>query len=151
MTRTALRLDSIAADVVESQRRTAQERGITIDARLSPVTVAGEQPLLERLVSNLVGNAVKYNDPGGSVTVALAPEGVLTVSNTGPVVAPEQVDGLFEPFRRLSGERLDHGGGVGLGLTIVRSIVAAHRGSVHAIANPGGGLTVHVRLITVAG
>ena len=70
----------------------------------------------------------------------------LSVSNTGPVVPPEQVAGLFEPFRRLAGERLDHGGGVGLGLTIARSIAAAHRGSIDASANGGGGLTVQVRL-----
>jgi signal transduction histidine kinase len=70
------------------------------------------------------------------------------VTNTGPVVAPDQVDGLFEPFRRRSGDRLDHGGGVGLGLTIARSIVVAHGGRIKAMANPsGGGLTVDVTLI----
>jgi signal transduction histidine kinase len=78
--------------------------------------------------------------------VKLTADGTLTVSNTGPVVPPEQVASLFEPFRRLAGERLDHGGGAGLGLTIARSIVAAHGGSIEASANPGGGLTVDVRL-----
>ncbi|HKC27630.1 MAG TPA: sensor histidine kinase, partial [Jatrophihabitans sp.] len=84
----------------------------------------------------------------GTVAVDLAPDGVLTIANTGPTVPPEQVPALFEPFRRLGGERLDHGGGVGLGLTIARSIVAAHGGSIHARANPDGGLTVEVRLAT---
>ena len=74
--------------------------------------------------------------------------GPLVVSNTGPDVAPEQVPGLFEPFRRQSGDRLDHGGGAGLGLTIARSIVAAHHGRIGAVANPGGGLTVDVTLAT---
>jgi signal transduction histidine kinase len=69
--------------------------------------------------------------------------------NTGPIVAPEQVAGLFEPFRRGTGERLDHGGGVGLGLTIARSIVAAHGAAIEAQANPGGGLVVSVRLRSI--
>jgi signal transduction histidine kinase len=73
---------------------------------------------------------------------------MLTVMNTGPLVPAEQVPALFEPFRRLSGERLDHGGGVGLGLTIARSIVAAHRGYIDAQPNPGGGLVVRVQLPT---
>jgi signal transduction histidine kinase len=71
---------------------------------------------------------------------------VLTVANTGPVIPPEHVAGLFEPFRRMTGERLDHGGGVGLGLTIARSIVAAHGGAIDARADPNGGLVVDVRL-----
>jgi signal transduction histidine kinase len=142
----ALRLDRIVGDVVEMHRRTAAERGVEVTAALVPLTVFGEEPLLDRLVTNLVYNAIKYNEPGGSVAVELAPAGVLTVANTGPVVAPELVPGLFEPFRRLAGERLDHGGGVGLGLTIARSIVAAHGGAINARANPGGGLVVEVRL-----
>jgi signal transduction histidine kinase len=110
------------------------------------VTVVGEEPLLERLVVNLVSNAVKYNAPGGWVRVSTRQPGCLTVVNSGPLVDPDQVPALFEPFRRQAGDRLDHGGGVGLGLTIVRSIVAAHGGSVHAQANPDGGLTVEVLL-----
>ena len=67
------------------------------------------------------------------------------------MVAPEQVAGLFEPFRRGSGDRLDHGGGVGLGLTIARSIVAAHARPIDAPANPGGGLTVVAALPMATG
>jgi signal transduction histidine kinase len=141
-----LRLDRIVAEVVEHQRRTAKERDIELSAVLAPVTVIGEEPLLERLAANLVFNAIKYNEPGGSVIVQVAQNGAFTVANTGPVIPPEVVPGLFEPFRRLSGERLDHGGGVGLGLTIARSIVAAHGGAVSARANPGGGLVVEVHI-----
>jgi signal transduction histidine kinase len=108
--------------------------------------VVGERPLLKRLVSNLVQNAIKYNVEGGQVHVAVGQPGRLVFSNTGPQVGPDQVGGLFQPFRRQSGDRLDHGGGVGLGLTIARSIVAAHRGRIGAVANPGGGLTVDVTL-----
>jgi signal transduction histidine kinase len=110
----------------------------------------GEAPLLERLITNLVQNAIKYNVAGGNVEVRVAAQvdarGAVVVSNTGPRVAPEHVAALFEPFRRASGDRLDHGGGAGLGLTIARSIVTAHQGTIDAIANPDGGLTVAVHL-----
>ena len=146
MATATLRLDRIVAEVVELHRRTAAERQIELSAALAPATVIGEEPLLDRLAGNLVFNAIKYNHPGGSVHVHVLPDARLVVSNTGPAVPPEAVAGLFEPFRRLSGERLDHGGGVGLGLTIARSITAAHRGAIEATANPDGGLTVTVRL-----
>jgi signal transduction histidine kinase len=146
MANTPQRLDRIVGETVETLRPAAKERDVQISADLEPVTVVGEQPLLERLASNLVYNAIKYNYAGGTVSVTVA-RGVLTVVNTGQVIAPEQVAGLFEPFRKLSGERLDHGGGVGLGLTIARSIVAAHGGAIEAHANPGGGLVVAVRFV----
>jgi signal transduction histidine kinase len=142
------RLDLITAAIVETMRPTAADRGIRIDAQLAPAEVAGEQPLLERLVTNLVQNAIKYNARDGWVSVRTANNGHLTVANSGPRVPPEQVAGLFEPFRRARGDRLDHGGGVGLGLTIARSVVAAHSGSISAHANPDGGLTVEVQLPT---
>jgi signal transduction histidine kinase len=146
MANTPLRLDRIVGDAIEMLRRTAKERDVELSAVLAPVTVVGEEPLLDRLATNLVFNAIKYNEPGGSVIVNVAQNGMFTVANTGPFVPPEQVPSLFEPFRRLSGERLDHGGGVGLGLTIARSIVAAHGGAIEARSNPGGGLVVDVRL-----
>lgn len=146
MARTPQRLDAIVEEVAAGHRASAVDAGVALGVSAAPASVIGEAPLLERLVSNLVTNAIKYNVPGGRVDVTLAPDGALTVSNTGPAVPPEAVAGLFEPFRRMTGERLNHGGGVGLGLTIARSIVAAHGGSIVAAANPGGGLTLTVRL-----
>ena len=146
MANTRLALDRIVGETMETLRPTAKERGVELSADLVPVTVAGEQPLLDRLFSNLVLNAIKYNVVGGWVRVTVGNAGVVTVSNSGPAVPPEMVASLFEPFRRMTGERLDHGGGVGLGLTIARSIVAAHAGAIEARANPDGGLTVEVRL-----
>ncbi|MDN3294169.1 ATP-binding protein [Streptomyces ficellus] len=107
--------------------------------------VRGNRLLLAQLVRNLVVNAVTYNVPGGSVDVCVA-GGVLTVANTGPVVAEADVPGLFEPFRR--GEGRDRmGPGAGLGLSIVRSIAVAHGGAVTAVpGGTGGGLVVTVRL-----
>ncbi|MCW2496615.1 HAMP domain-containing sensor histidine kinase [Jatrophihabitans sp.] len=146
MSNTNQQLDRLVVEVLAPLRAGADEQGIAITADLAEVQVNGEGPLLERLVSNLVGNAIKYNQRGGWVQVVVRAPGTLQVSNSGPVVPPELVNGLFEPFRRLSGDRLDHGGGVGLGLTIARSVVAAHHGSITASANPAGGLTIEVRL-----
>jgi signal transduction histidine kinase len=148
MSNTPQPLDRIVGEAVEALRPTAKERGVDLSASLTPVVVLGEQPLLDRLAGNLVHNAIKYNVAHGWVAVTLSPAGVLTVANSGPPVPPGQVASLFEPFRRMTGERLDHGGGVGLGLTIARSIVAAHRGAIDARANLEGGLTVEVRLPT---
>ncbi|HEY2298471.1 MAG TPA: HAMP domain-containing sensor histidine kinase [Jatrophihabitans sp.] len=143
---TPQRLDLITAAVVETFRPAAKEAGIDIDAALQPVEISGEAPLLERLATNLVQNAIKYNEPDGWVQVRVGSDGSLVVANSGVRVASDQVSGLFEPFRRGSGDRLDHGGGVGLGLTIARSVVAAHSGTITAVPNPDGGLRVTVTL-----
>ncbi|KQX49574.1 MULTISPECIES: ATP-binding protein [unclassified Streptomyces] len=113
--------------------------------------VRGSRVLLGQLVRNLVANAVAYNVPGGTVDVRVE-GGVLTVANTGPVVPADQVEALFEPFRR--GEGRDRTGpGAGLGLSIVRSIAVAHGGGVRAVARgaeEGGGLAVTVTLPVTA-
>ncbi|RBQ14952.1 two-component sensor histidine kinase [Spongiactinospora rosea] len=110
--------------------------GITVTGRVEPFVVDGDPVLLNRLVTNLVDNAIRYNHPGGTVEVTLS-RGVLTVRNTGPHVPPERFGDLFEPFRRLETTRTQ---GAGLGLSIVASIAKAHGADVRASPNPGGGL-----------
>ncbi len=97
-------------------------------------------------MGNLVANAIKYNEPGGWAEVEVASETgpALVVRNTGQVVPAEEMPALFEPFRRLTADRTNHGGGAGLGMSIVRSITAAHGGTVRAQPRPGGGLTVEI-------
>ncbi|WP_199582601.1 HAMP domain-containing sensor histidine kinase [Blastococcus sp. TF02-09] len=147
--RTPQRLDEIAADAVALHADAARQVGVVLSSDLAPVTVAGEAALLERLLANLVSNGIKYNQAGGEVCVQVHPgQPVLTVTNSGPVVAAESVPGLFEPFRRARGDRLDHTGGAGLGLTIARSITTAHGGLIDARARPDGGLVVTVELPT---
>jgi signal transduction histidine kinase len=103
--------------------------------------------LLERLVSNLLDNAERYNVAGGTVTISTAAHdmtSVLRVVNTGAVVPADMVERLFLPFTRLD-DRTRHDG-FGLGLTLVSSIAAVHGGTVHATAVPAGGLDITVRL-----
>ncbi|MEV6603847.1 ATP-binding protein [Kutzneria sp. NPDC051319] len=107
-------------------------------------TVAGDPVLLERLVVNLIDNAVTYNRPGGWVRVEVGD--ALVVRNTGPRMDPETVESLFEPFRRGAPDRTGDAGHSGLGLSIVRSVALAHNGSATAGARPDGGLDVTIRL-----
>jgi signal transduction histidine kinase len=95
-------------------------------------------------VQNLLDNAIAYNVPDGEVLVACAGKR-LTVTNTGPPISAYEIPGLFEPFRRLN-DRIGSTDGSGLGLSIVKSIVAAHGGEVTAEPGPSGGLTVTVDL-----
>ncbi|GAA3815975.1 sensor histidine kinase [Amycolatopsis tucumanensis] len=139
-----VRLDEVADHVLDSMSGLAASRGVTLHRSLRPKTVLGEQVLLERLVTNLVHNAILYNSPGGSVTTEV--DGALVVENTGPPVPAEALPGLFEPFRRLTGDRTSHANGAGLGLSIVRSIALAHDGSVRADPGTAGGLRVTVDL-----
>ncbi|GMA84921.1 hypothetical protein GCM10025868_01710 [Angustibacter aerolatus] len=149
VSRVPQQLDEIAADVVALHGQAAADAGVRLETDLAPVTVVGERVLLERLVTNLVQNGVRYNRRDGVVRVVVRPAAggaLLEVVNTGDPVPPGAVAGLFEPFKRLRGERIDHTGGSGLGLTIVRSIVAAHDGTVKAHAREAGegGLRVEV-------
>jgi signal transduction histidine kinase len=148
ISRTPQRLDQIAAAVVDSHRDLATKARVVVRAELSDCVVLGEQVLLERLVTNLVRNAITYNVEDGEVLVQVGGHPALVVENTGGLIAGESVAGLFEPFRRGSSDRTHHGGGAGLGLTIVRSICQAHDGSVQARPGPRGGLRVEVALPT---
>jgi signal transduction histidine kinase len=114
-----------------------------------PAEVFGDDALLEQLVENLVENGTRYNVPGGEVVVNVGTHDdtvTIEVSNTGPVVPPEAVPGLFEPFRRLSADRTATHVSAGLGLSIVRAVATAHGGTVEASAQPAGGLDVVVEL-----
>jgi signal transduction histidine kinase len=119
------------------------------DVSMRSAPVLGDPVLLERLVHNLVENAVRHNHPGGWLSVSTATEGgsaTLTVTNTGPVVASYDIERIFEPFRRLAGDRVASERGFGLGLSIARAVARAHGGDIAAEPRPGGGLVVIARL-----
>ncbi|WP_308250255.1 sensor histidine kinase [Sphaerisporangium fuscum] len=140
----------VAQTVVEQHSSFAKESGVTVTVDLRPSPTMGDPVLLERLVANLVENAVKYNVPeSGQVwlrTGMVDGAPVVQVANTGPHVPAYEVDDLFEPFRRLNSDRVESARGTGLGLSIVRAVVRAHQGNVHAVPREGGGLVMTVRL-----
>lgn len=141
-----VRLDQVVERVIEQVSEKVAEAGVRLHLDLAVRVVAGDQVLLERLVTNLVDNAIRYNHPGGTVRVSVGAEPALRVTNTGPDVPADRIPELFEPFRRLHDERVRSDRGVGLGLSIVASVTKAHGGSVSAAARDSGGLAVTVWL-----
>lgn len=127
----------------------AEAAGLRVDATLDPAPVRGDPSLLEQLAHNLVDNAVRHNTAGGwvHVTTGVADgQALLRVANSGPVLGPDDVASLFEPFRRAGRDRTVSARGAGLGLSIVRSVVTAHGGTVSARPFRDGGLEMTVLL-----
>jgi signal transduction histidine kinase len=114
---------------------------------LEPAWTSGDPDLLERLVANLVSNAIRHNTIGGRIQVTSSVrEGhaVLCVANTGPPIPASELHRLFLPFQRLESNAGVAGDGVGLGLAIVHAIANAHDATVTAQARPSGGLGITV-------
>jgi signal transduction histidine kinase len=150
--REPLDLEAAAQDAIDQTAAAATAANITIQADLSAAPTLGDRVLLERLAINLVDNAIRYNISGGSIQVDTRidhGQPYLSVTNTGPQISPSKVASLFEPFTRLD-QRVTNGHGVGLGLSIVASVVTAHNGHLEAHALPTGGLTIIVRFPNVA-
>ncbi|GAA3798735.1 HAMP domain-containing sensor histidine kinase [Streptomyces chiangmaiensis] len=145
-------LAEVASQAVDQVHTEAEAKGVEIRGERAPAVVQGNGVLLERIALNLVQNAVRYNIPkGGWVEVATQlqhGQAVLVVSNTGPVVPAYEIDNLFEPFTRLRTERTGSDKGVGLGLSIARSVARAHGGHITAQPREGGGLVMRVVLPT---
>lgn len=136
-------LATIAAEVV----RTSTQHELRVTTVLELARTTGDPQLVERLVANLVANAVGHNVPGGRVDVATytdAGRAVFAIANTGPVIPTGELTRLFQPFERFGSRAGPAADGVGLGLAIVQSIADAHDATVSAHARSGGGLGVDV-------
>ncbi|HEY7948407.1 MAG TPA: HAMP domain-containing sensor histidine kinase [Acidimicrobiales bacterium] len=140
-------LATLAEDALDVAGPAISESNLEVDTQLGPAETSGDRLLLERLVGNLVDNAVRHNNSGGWMGVRTGWErdagAFVEVTNSGPVIDSELVPLLFEPFRRVE-ERTSVRDGVGLGLAIVKSICVAHGATVEARSQPEGGLTVKV-------
>ncbi|MGW1892974.1 sensor histidine kinase [Streptomyces sp. NPDC002004] len=143
-------LAEVASRAIEQVRVEADQKGVQIRGTRGAAVVQGNGVLLERIALNLVQNAVRYNVPDDGwvevTTEAQHGQAVLVVTNTGPVVPAYEIDNLFEPFRRLRTERTGSDKGVGLGLSIARSVARAHGGRIIAEPREGGGLVMRVTL-----
>ena len=121
--------------------------GLEVHADIQPAILEGDPLLVQQLVTNLIGNAVQHNIPGGDVQVTTGTAGgsaVLSVTSSGPVIRPAEVDRLLQPFQRLGPRRARRDGGHGLGLSIVRAIATAHGAAITPRPRPGGGLVIDV-------
>ena len=136
-------LATVAEDVLD----TAGLGDRRVHATLEPAVISGDPVLAERLIANLVDNAVRYNAAAGDIWIStgtVAGSSQLTVANTGPVISPVEAGRIFQPFERLS-DRTSHDG-FGLGLAIVASIAAIHGGTATARPRNEGGLSVTVTI-----
>ena len=141
-------LATAAEDAIETAAPGIRRLDLQVDMVLKPAPTTGNRRLLERMIGNLVDNAVRHNNPGGWVRVHAGISGgraLVTIANSGPVVPEALLPQLFEPFRRVE-ERTGIHDGAGLGLAIVRSIGTAHAADLDARCIPAGGLMVTVTL-----
>jgi signal transduction histidine kinase len=149
----AVSLRRILAEALGARQGRIDERRIEVRQNVADVRVRGNPTLLARLIANLIDNAVRHNHPGGWIGVDVsAADGVarIGVENSGPPLDEERVRELGRPFRRLGEERTGSDDGVGLGLSIVAGIAAAHGGELELRARRGGGLQVLIELPSVA-
>ena len=144
-------LGAVATGALAAVRDEAEARGVTVTADLGTAAALGDSRLAEQLTVNLADNAIRYNVAGGQVEIGTGDRdgrAFLAVSNTGPVIPPDQVGRLFQPFQRLDPGRAGQGsparGGLGLGLAIVSAIAAAHGAELRAVTRAAGGLAVEV-------
>jgi signal transduction histidine kinase len=140
-------LASLTEQALATRRPEALSRGLTLRAGLAPAPAAGDPRLAERLITNLVDNALRHNVPDGMLEVITGVEHgrpVLHVTNTGPEVPEPAIERLFQPFQRLGSERTSKAEGLGLGLSIVQAIAKAHDATVDARPRLGGGLSLKV-------
>jgi signal transduction histidine kinase len=136
-------LAATAAEILRDQ----DHQRLTSTAALEPARTTGDPQLIERLVANLVENAVRHNTTGGRLEVGTgtaAGRAVFTIANTGPVIPASELERLFHPFHRLASRGVRAASGAGLGLAIVRAITDAHDATLTAQARPGGGLGIRV-------
>jgi len=121
--------------------------GLDVATNIGPAAVSGDPRLVERLIRNLVDNAIRYNRPGGRVDISArtrSGHALLTIANTGPAVPAADIDRLFQPFQRLAPNRGQPAEGLGLGLSIVQAIADAHEARLTADPQPQGGLRIEV-------
>jgi two-component system, OmpR family, sensor histidine kinase MprB len=136
-----LRLDTLVAEAVDRARRHAP--GLVFETDLAPTVVAAVPDRLDRAVSNLLDNAIKWSPDGGPVEIRVA-DGEVTVRDHGPGIAAADLPHVFDRFYRGTDARDRPGSG--LGLAIVRQVAEAHGGSVAAEPGSGGGTSLRLRL-----
>jgi len=139
-------LATAAEDAVDSAAAEIGRLGLRLETALDPAETIGDPQLLDRMISNLVVNAVRHNAPGGEITLVSGMrdgQAFFRVANSGPIVPDDVIPSLFEPFTRAE-RRVGDSSGAGLGLAIAKSVATAHGTIVQARSRPGGGLDVLV-------
>lgn len=143
-------LHSAVADVFAALTAKAAEREIELANSVAPAATVNVDPVrLEQMLTNLIDNAIKFNRPQGSVTVAHERSGgidTISVTDTGEGILPEHTARIFERFYRTDRARSREIGGTGLGLAIVKHLAKLHGGEVFVQSVPGTGTTFRIEL-----
>jgi signal transduction histidine kinase len=147
---TSLSLSKLASTAIDEHAGAIADKHLDIDEQADPAAVViGSETLLLRMVSNIIDNAVKYNEQGGWIRVRTQADGEiarLVVENSGRRLEEDTVQVLLQPFRRLGADRTGSENGNGLGLSIVDAVADAHGGKLALHALDDGGLQVVVDL-----
>ncbi len=141
-------LRTVLDDAADARPEAAELIVLEPGSAADHLVVRGRTLALKRCFANLVGNALNY---GGNVRVTLrrgsaSPDALVLVEDDGPGIPPDEIERVFEPFRRLETSRSRETGGTGLGLSIARDIVRAHGGEITLSNRAGGGLRAQVVL-----
>jgi len=144
-------IQTLISGIAESARAIAGEREIALQVRLpqAPLTLQGDLDRLRQVIGNLVNNALFYTPPGGAITISAeqtARRVQISVSDTGPGIAPQDLPHIFDRFYRADSARDRASGGSGLGLAITRALVQAHHGTIDVHSAPGQGATFTISL-----
>jgi signal transduction histidine kinase len=137
----------LASQAILAHDSQLQDLDLDVRQTLEPAPIVGDQRLLERLITNLIDNAIRHNTPGGHHEIATGTRDrhpFLSITNSGPTIPADEIGRLFQPFERLGATRTGHNHGHGLGLSIVQAIANAHRAELSATPRPDGGLTVSI-------
>jgi signal transduction histidine kinase len=152
-TRDNVDLAAVVREAAAVHAPEAATRGVALELETGSAWVAGDRRLLGRLVSNLLENAIHYNVPGGEVHLRVGVDrgvAALSVENTGPSVPAEEIQRLVQPFQRIARDRIGHGEGFGLGLSIVAAVASAHDAELEITPRTAGGLAVNLRFPPVS-
>jgi signal transduction histidine kinase len=143
-------LATLTEAVLRARHEEVEGRGLEVHSALAPAEAAGDPRLVERLIANLIDNALRHNIDHGRIDITTSSvdgQAHLSVANIGPSVSAEDVEQLFEPFRTADADRTRLDLGHGLGLSIVAAIADAHGAVVAAEPRSRGGLQVEVRFL----
>ena len=135
-----------AEDAIDAAAAEIERLNLHVDTKLDPAETTGDPQLLQRMIANLVDNAVRHNEPDGWIQLRTGTSDTavyLEIANSGPFIPDDAVTSMFEPFRRMQA-RTRARDGVGLGLSIARSVATAHHATVTARSQPAGGLEINV-------
>jgi signal transduction histidine kinase len=141
-------LATVTDTVLQGRCAEAGQLDLHLDPALKPAPTAGDPPLAERLVTNLVENAIRHNRRHGRIEISTNTnngDAILSIVNDGPNIPPSELARLFEPLQRLDPARSSHPDGHGLGLSIVQAIADAHNATIAAQTRPSGGLAIEIR------